>query len=770
MFKKLWPFRKINPTAVAADAGLFKEVFQYLTDLISEPSHAEQLIQLGKQADGSDLKDTFHTYLLFEKYLCNFEPGKKYTSQSLRDRLKSAFPSLMQKELFPILFVADGEKKNTIAHEFISSFIAEVVEQYGQVEDGYFERKEEELLELDKKTGAEGTFRELQFLSLEVFQFVNKNYGDTFSAKIFEKTYEKFSGYYKELEVFPHLITLIPKEIVRKEHLGIFTQAQIEQVFLEKLAETEKLNIALDQKIKEQEATQRLLSKNEIMLSSVISSAPDAIIIANEEGKVIQWNETATEIFGYSFDEIKGKEVIGNLVPESYIKKANFKPELFLNNPKNKLLNKRFEIICTRKDGTAFPAELTITSFQNGNNYFFNGFIRDISIPKQKEEELVKTKLRAEQAAKAKSQFLSVMSHEIRTPLNAIIGFTELLSQNAPRPDQLEDLKMLKFSGENLLNIINDILDFNKLDSGKVQLSCVPFNLRELTQSLYQSFSYKAREKQIEFEVEFDEKIPYVVKGDSLRLSQVLNNLISNAIKFTTLGSVKLKITLEGQSPGGISVMFSVVDTGIGIPKEKHEKIFEQFIQADSDTTRLFGGTGLGLSISNKLAQLMGSRIALKSVPKEGSTFYFTTLFQPSDDNLVAENKSLKKPKDSFLHKRILLAEDNPFNANIARRYITGWGAEMDLALDGKQALEFALRKKYDMILMDVQMPVLDGFQCSRAIRQHLPFIPIVAVTAAHINEVLEDIKLSGMNDHVSKPFKPNELFQKLEKYLLAAS
>ncbi|WP_431214962.1 sensor histidine kinase [Puia sp. P3] len=230
-------------------------------------------------------------------------------------------------------------------------------------------------------------------------------------------------------------------------------------------------------------------------------------------------------------------------------------------------------------------------------------------------------KEKAEQAAKAKSQFLSVMSHELRTPLNAVIGITHLLLQSDPREDQQEDLRTLQFSGESLLNIINDILDFTKLDSGKIELSAVDFNLRDLTQSLYQSFSFKAKEKNIVFDVEYDERMPFYVKGDSFRLSQVLNNLISNAIKFTQEGSVKLKVEMTESNESSFVTHFAVVDSGIGIAKDKQEKIFEQFTQADSDTTRLYGGTGLGLSISGRLVELMGGRLLVESIQGQGSTF-----------------------------------------------------------------------------------------------------------------------------------------------------
>jgi CheY-like chemotaxis protein len=340
--------------------------------------------------------------------------------------------------------------------------------------------------------------------------------------------------------------------------------------------------------------------------------------------------------------------------------------------------------------------------------------------------------------------------------------------QSQPREDQQEDLRTLQFSGESLLHIINDILDFTKLDSGKIELSAIDFNLRELTQSLYQSFSYKAREKNIVFDVEYDERMPFFVKGDNFRLSQVLNNLISNAIKFTREGFVKLKVEMLENKGGQYITRFSVIDSGIGIPEEKQEKIFEQFTQADSDTTRLYGGTGLGLSISGRLVELMGSAILVSSTPGQGSNFNFTLPLQLGDhsDPNAGLSKVINKSNDLFQGKTILLAEDNTFNANIARRFITGWGAQLEVVVDGRQALEFVSRRKYDLILMDIQMPELDGFSCTRKIRKHFKDVPILAITASPKNEIIAEIMACGMNDFVSKPFKPNELRSKLLEYL----
>jgi PAS domain S-box-containing protein len=769
MLKNFLKSRNKSSSVVEEDlSDLYRAVFEFLITCITVPANAEQLIELGYKSAVKKSEEVFHTYLLFEKYLTSFELPEEYTRKTLRESVRQRFPALSDHPVFNILFVPETEQKNTLAIQFLQSFLDTVSDKFGRGGDGYFDKKIKELAVLEEQKQEAEAFRKLQFLSFEVFRFVGDNYGEPLAGKIFEKTYESFSAKYKELEIFPYMLTLIPKEIVDREHLGIFTQSQIEQIFLEKLAESEQLNIALDQKIKENEVTQKLLRKNEVMLGSVISSALDAIVITNQEGRILHWNHAATEIFGYTEAEAHGQTIMDTIIPPFYLQEHGNEFHLFLSGADRSLLNKRLELTGMRKSGDEFPMELTVTAINNDNEYYFNGFIRDISSRRQRERELVQMKEKAEQAAIAKSQFLSVMSHELRTPLNAVIGITHLLMQAQPREDQLEDLRTLQFSGESLLHIINDILDFTKLDSGKIELSAIDFNLRDLSQSLYQSFSYKAKEKQIVFDIEYDEKMPFLVKGDSFRLAQVLNNLISNAIKFTHRGSVKLKVEMIEVRGSSFIAKFSVVDTGIGIPADKKEKIFEQFTQADSDTTRLYGGTGLGLSISAKLVELMDSTILIDSVLGEGSNFHFSIVLQQCDTKEIAipAPKPVVRSNDLFKRKLILLAEDNLFNANIARRFITGWGADVDLVVDGRQALEFAFRKRYDLILMDVQMPLLDGFACTRKIRKHLKDVPIIAVTASPRNEIISQITDCGMNDFVSKPFKPNELRSKMLEYL----
>jgi signal transduction histidine kinase/CheY-like chemotaxis protein len=400
----------------------------------------------------------------------------------------------------------------------------------------------------------------------------------------------------------------------------------------------------------------------------------------------------------------------------------------------------------------------------------FQSTVRNISERKKVEEDLLTAKEKAEEATLAKSQFLSMMSHEIRTPMNAIIGITNIMLDEKPREDQLESLKLLKFSGENLLTIINDILDFSKIESGKIELENISFNIKELFRHHINLLETRAHDKGIEILLDIDENIPELLKGDPVRIGQIINNLVSNAIKFTEKGYVKISISFAGKTNDNKSeLLISIKDTGIGIPEEKLESVFESFTQASSDTTRKFGGTGLGLSITKKLLHLMASEIKVESKYGQGSTFSFELALETSTDIPDEKEKSFSTPSHFSLAK-ILLVEDNRVNQIVASNFLKKWGIELTIANNGREAVNLIVTKEFDLVLMDLQMPEMDGYEATRTIRQmnddYFENIPIIALTASAMMEIKEKTAQVGMTDYVSKPFQPEELQNKIGKYL----
>lgn len=378
-------------------------------------------------------------------------------------------------------------------------------------------------------------------------------------------------------------------------------------------------------------------------------------------------------------------------------------------------------------------------------------------------EQAVKAKEKAEEALVVKTQFLSVMSHEIRTPMNAVIGITNLLLEGNPKPEQLETMNVLKFSANNLLHLINDILDFSKIDSGKIVLEKIEFSLFELLNNVKKSFEYKAKEKNIEINLIFENQIHDYLIGDPIRIAQILNNLVNNAVKFTEKGKVDIKV-YQSIIEESTKVLFKVEDTGIGIESDKLDLIFENFTQASSDTTRKYGGTGLGLAITKKLVELMDSSISVASEFGKGSCFSFELALQISNNERnvisVIQNENI-----DLSGKHILLVEDNETNVMVACRYLKKWNATFDVAENGLLAVQKAKESYYDSILMDLQMPVMDGYDATKQIRTFNSEIPIIAMTAEAIFDIKEVALEAGVNDFVAKPFDAQFLLNLLIKY-----
>ncbi|HAA15264.1 MAG TPA: hypothetical protein DCE41_27630 [Cytophagales bacterium] len=385
---------------------------------------------------------------------------------------------------------------------------------------------------------------------------------------------------------------------------------------------------------------------------------------------------------------------------------------------------------------------------------------------------LKKANRSAEASSRAKSEFLSTMSHEIRTPMNAVIGMTHILLDENPREEQKTHLNLLKFSAENLLVLINDILDFNKIEAGKIEFENIEFNLVELVHKIGRGLEPKAQERNLDFRIAIDPKITWTLMGDPTRLSQVLTNLLSNAIKFTKKGHIKVWVALKGERENTATVLFSVEDTGIGIPTAKIKQVFESFSQASSDTTRKFGGTGLGLAIVKRLLELQGSEIQVESQFGQGSRFFFEQAFTIERSKPLFSTTERKVPSNErdLKGKSILLVEDNPSNVLVARKFLERWNAKLSLAENGELAMEALRDQTFDLILMDLQMPLLDGYQATMLIRslddESKRNIPIIALTASAMVEIQDRVYAVGMNDYVSKPFNPNELYQKIVKNL----
>lgn len=512
------------------------------------------------------------------------------------------------------------------------------------------------------------------------------------------------------------------------------------------------------------------LAMKQLQLEAFISSAPAAIAMLDKSYNYIAASKIWMASYNIDVSTIIGKnhlQIFHEISEEwkGYMARC-LKGESF------KMEEDQF----TRRDGKLEWLRWEIKPWyeapgQVGGIILFTELITE---KKRAQEELIKAKEQAEIALQAKSRFLSVMSHEIRTPMNAVIGFSNLLLEN-PRDDQQEYLNLLKFSADNLMVIINDILSLSKIEEGMVILELIDFNLKELLENIYAINKAVITGKNITLQLNYDKKLPSFVKGDSVRLGQIISNLVNNAVKFTDTGGVTITAKMVVEHHGYSSVYFEVRDTGIGIPEDKQDHVFGIFTQASTETTRKFGGIGLGLAICRRLVELMGGKIKIKSKLGEGSAFYFTLKLKKAGAAAPATklqgSVSVKdsNSRDTIRGTRLLLAEDNAINVLVVKRYLELWGVEFDVVENGEKAVQLVAENDYDLILMDLQMPVMDGYEAAMKIRQmkekKYSTIPIIAITASLVGDIKQAVINSGMNSWISKPFNPGELFEIIKNY-----
>ena len=500
-------------------------------------------------------------------------------------------------------------------------------------------------------------------------------------------------------------------------------------------------------------------------LEALYATAPVGLCVIDQDLRFVRINQRLAEINGMGVEEHLGKrvrEVIPDLADqvEPLLRSVLEKGEPMLN-------------LELSGETAAQPGVLRhwVESWFPINNSegkvtSINMVAEEVTERKAAEQALKQAKEEAEKAARAKEDFLSTMSHEIRTPLNGIVGLTNLLLRNQPRPEQLKNLNTLLFSSRSLQKLVNDILDYSRIASGRVEVEQLDYHLEIMLSSIQQAQLPLSDEKHNLLEIRLDERIPPVLRGDSFKLSQVLNNLISNAIKFTDAGRVILEVKLLEHDDEGVQLAFSVTDNGIGISADKLEYIFEKFTQADSSTIRRYGGTGLGLSISRSLMKMMGSEIEVESQEGEGSIFRFTLRQQIGKQEVLHEKEqSLEQSntlQEPLMKLKILLAEDAAINRMVLQQYLEDWWAvQADEAVNGVEAVKKAQETKYDFILMDIRMPEMDGVEASRQIRRlggHYSRVPIIALTADISSFDTRNNNAQLFDVVVYKPFEPDQL------------
>lgn len=505
-----------------------------------------------------------------------------------------------------------------------------------------------------------------------------------------------------------------------------------------------------------------LKSNKDKRFHSFLESVPDAIVIVNTEGNIQSVNSQTETLFGYERSEIIGRK-IEYLMPSRFENVHQGHRNAFFDKPRVRKMGEGMELFAQHKNGNEFPVEISLSKLDSDEGFLVCASIRDVSNQKKIEKELLEAKIKAENAVKSKQQFLSNMSHEIRTPLNSIIGFTKVILKTDLTEKQRKYLTAIKISGDTLIVLVNDILDLAKVDAGKMVFEKAPFRLALSISAMLHLFEAKIQEKNLELEVHYDVNIPEVLEGDSTRLHQIIINLVSNAIKFTNKGKIAVSVRKLFEDQENVTLEFSVGDTGIGIEKGDLDIIFENFQQAHTTTSKKFEGTGLGLAIVKKLVETQGGSIQVQSEVGKGSVFSFVLNFKKTTKEVDYQDDIIEFVENDFKNSKVLIVEDVEFNQLLVKGLLDEFGFISDIATNGKRATEKLEKETYDVILMDLQMPEMDGFQATTYIRDVLKLkIPIIALTADVSTVDIEKCRAVGMDDYISKPINEQILYNKI--------
>ncbi len=515
---------------------------------------------------------------------------------------------------------------------------------------------------------------------------------------------------------------------------------------------------------REQAKIRSALEEREQLYRSLIETTDTGYLILDTDNRVIDANDEYVRLSGHaSLDDILGKGVREWTAKYDLERSAGE-----LAHCRDSGFARDLQVDYVHPDGKTLPIEINAKIVTRKGRQQILALCRDIT------ERLERQK--AEHSSQAKSAFLANMSHEIRTPMNAVIGMIHLAQQTDLDDRQKNYIGKAHLSAQNLLGIINDILDFSKIEAGKLEIEEADFELKDVIKQMVNLVKLKADENDVQLAVKIDRDVPRKLTGDSLRIGQILVNLVNNAVKFSFAGdTVTVRIRLQQQTEAVLVLLVSVMDTGIGIAESQQKKLFQSFSQADSSTTRQYGGTGLGLAISHKLVQAMGGAIWLESEPDHGSTFYFTLHLKPQRGGNKADRPQSVQPTEDvetalarLQGVRVLLVEDNELNRELAYELLSMNGIEVELANDGQQAVRLVSEQEFDGVLMDCQMPVMDGYIATRKIRDELSRkdLPIIAMTANAMKGDREKVLAAGMNDHIAKPIHPDTMFLTMAKWI----
>ena len=690
-------------------------------------------------------------YLDLENYLIHYDNRYSNTVEKLRIEVKEKFPKITTLSTFLPIYESGKNQEIVLSKVFLLTILKKFKDEDLELANTtawiqYIEAslKVDSSNDLVKQINA---FRKIKDDSFKINKEFGSIFGQDFVDSVFAATKDEFFNYYRHLTSVLSIADIVP-------HL-----------FTSLLNESSPV-ISFEQPFENREDNNQTNVKSaedfQIQSNSILENLLDGYILFGTTGIIKDCNTLASKIFGYTGNELI-KRSIYDFFPDDLA--TQIKSDLTNLNTQTEslVIGKCVEADLTNRAGNTLAYEISFSNNFSSPDESFTLLIKDISHRK----DTLKAKLNAERVAEAKTTFLSNMSHEIRTPLNVILGLSEIISKSDLQDHNLlkKNIDGISFSAKNLLSIVNDILDFSKIEAGKLTLQSLDFNLREFVTNLTSGFEIKGKEKGLKFITVIDPAIPNIVVGDQFRLNQILTNLIGNSIKFTKKGQVEIELHLLDSNEDFTSIEFKVKDTGIGIPKDQLESIFESFYQVEEKDNAKINGTGLGLTITRELINLQNGSLKAQSEPGKGSTFSFDINFKKSNLTKINKRDSSTRTNNSILTGlRILVAEDNKMNQFYIRQLLQGLGVKADIAENGEEAVAMYKNNpvNYDLILMDMHMPVMNGLEAISLIRQSnkdtLRKVPIVACTADVFPEARKNAIKAGIDFYLTKPLKEEDI------------
>ena len=690
-------------------------------------------------------------YLELERYLLIYDSRYISTEEKLRAEIRFKFPEIGESDAFVPLFRKGKAQEISIAQLYILTILKKFRDEDPD-RDATKRRIEQLSIKLHQDQSAMSLveqincFRRTKEDAAAIHQEFGATFGQDFVDSVFAETQNEFNNYFERVDAVSCLTDIMPELFS-----SLLKETNTSQIIFPTMSE-ERSDV-----IPQEQTKQPLISQDE-----VLENLLDGYLLFDEYGTILNCNTRGAKIFELSKPEILKRDLF-ELFPEYVAQTIKDDIKQLYENTKKSVIGRRIEIDLISKNGKKETYEVSASNNYTSPLETFTLLLRNIS----KRQDTLKARISAEKAAEAKSTFLSNMSHEIRTPLNVILGLSEIISKNGTEdPGVLKkNIDGIAFSAKNLLSIVNDILDFSKIEAGKLSLQSIDFNLREVVYNLANGFEIKAQEKGLTLSAHIDEEVPDVVVGDQFRLNQILTNLIGNAIKFTHKGSITLEVKLESKNDEELWLNFKVADTGIGIPEEKIQTIFDSFYQVESPENAKINGTGLGLAITKELINLKKGQLQAKSELGKGSEFYFSVSFKTSKlktlKNSPQQNFAKNKSVDGL---KVLVAEDNKMNQFYITQLLQGLGVEVDIAENGQEAVSIhqSGKKDYDLILMDMHMPVMNGLEAISHIRQSnkdaIKKVPIVACSADVFPESRKKAINAGIDFYLTKPLKEEAL------------